>query len=359
MVRPVSTSALAGSLLVVGFDGVDLPSSIRALLARGERGGIIVFKRNLPDVAACARIAEDTRAACELEPLVAIDQEGGRVVRLPPPMRALPPMRVFADRDAALVRKAAKAVALDLRRLGYNLDFAPVLDVDSNPLNPVIGDRSFGRDPERVAELGVAFALGLNDGGVLSCGKHFPGHGDTDKDSHLELPIVHADRARLDAIELVPFRAAAKAGVDSLMTAHVVLDGVDRERPATLSPAIVTDLLRGELGYDGVVFSDDLEMRALADRMEVEASAVESLRAGCDAVLVCKSEALAARAHEAIAREIEASPAFRSRCEEAARRLTAMREKAARLRALPSEDAAPLFDDVARALEARVEVGRA
>lgn len=351
MQRPTSVAALAGSLLVVGFEGVDLPASIRAQLERAERAGVIVFKRNLPDVAACERITKDARAAATLEPILAIDQEGGRVVRLPAPMRALPPMRQFGALDASIARRAAKAVALDLRRLGYNLDFAPVLDVDSNPKNPVIGDRSFSRDPARVAELGVAFAAGLNDGGVLACGKHFPGHGDTDKDSHFELPTVRADRARLEAVELVPFRAAAKAGVDSLMTAHVVLDGVDPTLPATLSKKAITELLRGELAYDGVVFSDDLEMRALADRMSVEASAVQSIEAGCDALLVCKSEEMAAQAHTALVKEIEKSSAFRARCEQAFGRMARMREKAARLRSLPLEDAAPIFDDVARALE--------
>ncbi len=351
---PSSTSLgeLTGSLLVVGFDGVDVPRSIVALLERGERAGVVVFKRNLPDVDACRRINASARAASgSREPLLAIDQEGGRVVRLPAPMRALGPMRLFTEATASLVRTAAEAVALELRALGYNLDFAPVLDVDSNPKNPIIGDRSFSRDPSRVAELGVAFAAGLNAGGVLACGKHFPGHGDTDKDSHLELPTVRADRARLDAVELVPFRAAARAGIDSLMTAHVVLEGVHPGTPATLSRPIVTDLLRGEMGYQGVVFSDDLEMRALADRMEVEVSAVASIEAGCDALLVCKSEELAARAHAALIRECEKSPAFRARCEEASGRMAAMRDKARTLRALPERDARPLFDEVARAVE--------
>lgn len=332
----LDAARLAGALLVTGFPGPTLSSETERALARGERAGVILFKRNLPDVDATRALTAAVRAATPpgLPPLVAVDEEGGRVSRLPAGEPRLGPMRALGQRgDAALVRDAGHAIGARLFELGFNWDFAPILDVDSNPQNPVIGDRSFSSDPAEVARLALAFAEGLAAGGVLACGKHFPGHGDTDKDSHFDLPVVRHDRARLDAVELLPFRAAAAAGLASLMSAHVVIEAIDETVPATLSRAAMHDLLRGELGFGGVLVSDDLEMRAVAARWAPEASALAALRAGCDLLLVCSDEAAAARCHEAIAREIAASASFRARCEEAAGRVRALRERAASLAA--------------------------
>jgi beta-N-acetylhexosaminidase len=284
---------------------------------------VILFRRNTPSVEAVHALATEIlerTAAHDPGPFISVDQEGGRVVRIPSPAIQLPPMRELGDvGDADLVRRAARAVALELAALGVNLNFAPVLDVDTNPDNPVIGDRSFGRDPELVAKLGAAFATGLEENGVLSCGKHFPGHGDTAVDSHLDLPIVRVSKERLDAVELVPFRAASKS-VSSLMTAHVVFEALDTGVPATQSHKILVDILRREIGYTGLVFSDDLEMRALADRETVEESALKAIRAGCDVLLVCKSFELAERAHSALVKEAEKNDAFKARCADAAAR---------------------------------------
>jgi beta-N-acetylhexosaminidase len=356
MAPPKDARELTGSLLVVGFEGTELPASVASLLARRERAGVVLFKRNIPDerTARALPLAVHAAAPPDLEPLVAIDQEGGRVARLPSPWKALPPMRLLGKGSRELAQAAARAVAIDLRALGINFNFAPVLDVDSNPANPVIGDRSFGSDPARVAELGVAFAAGLNEGGVLACGKHFPGHGDTDTDSHHDLPVVRHPRSRIEHVELVPFRAAARAGIDSLMTAHVVVEALDAKRPATLSPDVVTAMLRHHLHFAGVVISDDLEMRAIAAMMEIEASAVASIRAGCDALLVCKSEEQATRAHDALTREAETSSAFRATCEEAWQRLHSMRERA---RAL-AEEAGPPSHDAWESVEREVEALR-
>ncbi len=347
---------LAGALLVVGFDGTELPRTLMSALHEGRRAGVIFFRRNLPDLDTTGRLAHAVRRMIpdgEPAPLVAIDQEGGRVTRLPAPARALPAMRVLARAGGpALAERAACAVALDLRRLGINLDFAPVLDVDSNPANPVIGDRAFSAEPALVAAHGLAFARGLNAGGVLACGKHFPGHGDTDTDSHLALPILRHDRARLDAMELAPFREAARAAIDSLMSAHVVVTAIDPDVPATLSKRVCEDLLRRDLGYGGVLFSDDLEMKAVADARDVADNAVMAISAGCDALLVCKSEELADRAHAALVREIEASAAFRARCVEAASRVAALRWRAVELAQLPVPPSSdPLWDAVQRALD--------
>jgi beta-N-acetylhexosaminidase len=263
--------------------------------------------------------------------------------------------------DAALSRRAARSVAAELRRYGYNLNFAPVLDVDSNPANPVIGDRALSPDPHVVAELGVAFAEGLAEGGVLACGKHFPGHGDTDVDSHLDLPRVSHSRSRLDAVELLPFRAAARAGIDSLMTAHVVIDAIDPDVPATLSKLAMTDLCRSEVGFEGVLFSDDLEMGALAHLGSIEQTSVAAIAAGCDVLLVCKDEALADRAFGALLREAEGSPAFFARCEESARRVVRLRQTAAARRAraaeVPEGALAGIIDEIARRGDGSLKIG--
>ncbi len=320
---------LAGQLLVVGFVGPELPLALREQLAASERAGVIVFRRNLPSLDATHALLRDvaSASAAASPPFVGVDEEGGRVRRLPAPFPALPPMRALGTHeDPQLCRRAGAALGKALRAVGFNLDFAPVLDVDTNPANPVIGDRSFATTPEDVARLALAFADGMRDGGLIPCGKHFPGHGDTETDSHFALPRVRHDRERLDRVELAPFRAACAHGLEALMSAHVVFDALDTDLPATLSVAVATDLLRGSLGFSGVLFSDDLEMRALSGRMSIEESAVGAVLAGCDALLICEHEELAVRAHAALIRECESSPAFKARAQQAVSRSLALRE---------------------------------
>lgn len=327
----LSLQVLCGQIIVGGFDGFELPDRFASSLRQGHRGGAIQFKRNVRDLESTYALCSAIRSVCppELPPFIAVDQEGGRVARLRGWFPSLPPMRLLGQtNDFYLATRVGKHLGRALAALGFNLDFAPVLDVDSNPNNPIIGDRSFATHPERVASLAVAFALGLEESGVLSCGKHFPGHGDTSVDSHVGLPIIHHDRARLDAIELVPFRAYAQANLGTIMTAHVVVTSFDEKVPATLSPRVCTDLLRRDVGFRGVLFSDDLEMAAVAATYAIEDSAVLSIRSGCDALLVCSDEDLQDCAHAALVRECERDEAFRARCIEAVDRgLEARRRK--------------------------------
>jgi beta-N-acetylhexosaminidase len=255
-------------------------------------------------------------------------------------------MRLLGEtEDFYLATRVGQQLGRALAALGFNLDFAPVLDVDSNPNNPIIGDRSFATRPDLVASLAVAFGLGLEESGVLSCGKHFPGHGDTSVDSHVGLPTVHHERARLDAVELVPFRAYAEARLGTLMTAHVVVTSLDAQVPATLSSAVCTDLLRRDVGFRGVLFSDDLEMAAVAATYAIEDSAVCSIRAGCDSLLVCSNEDLQDRAHAALVRECERDASFRLRCIEAVdRSLEARRKRPPRPAATVAEARAVVAD---------------
>jgi beta-N-acetylhexosaminidase len=343
----LSVEGLCGQLLVGGFEGAELPPETSEALAAGRRAGVILFKRNLPSVEAAHELSSAVLDAApdELPPFISLDQEGGRVLRLPPPALRVPAMRTVGEKgDPALSKRLAAALGRELAALGFNLDFAPVLDVDSNPDNPVIGDRAFSSDADTVARLGRAFIEGLQSAGVMACGKHFPGHGDTSQDSHLHLPRVAHDKARLDAVELPPFRTASLRDVAAMMTAHVVYEELDPGVPATLSRRVATGLLRGEIRFDGVLFSDDLEMRALADHWPIEETAVRAVRAGCDCLLVCSSFELAERAHRALVEQAEADSDFQRRCVEAVTRSLRARRRVPP-RPLPSRaELAQVFD---------------
>ena len=285
-------------LLLVGFPGREVDGDLAALVDVGVLGAIL-FGRNVGPAVETARLVRDVKSRARRPFPVTVDQEGGRVARLRGgPYAALPPMRVLGQRaDAEIARKVGRLLAFELRATGFDWDFAPVLDVDSNPANPVIGDRSFGADPTEVGRLGVALAEGMEQGGVASCGKHFPGHGDTLQDSHLTLPVLEHGLERLDSVELVPFRAYARAGLASVMTAHVRFPALGEDVPATMSRASITGLLRERLGFQGVVVSDDLEMKAIADP---EAAAVDAVRAGVDVLLVCHHAAMQHRVLDAL-----------------------------------------------------------
>jgi beta-N-acetylhexosaminidase len=230
--------------------------------------------------------------------------------------------------DVALARRFASALAAELRAVGITLDFAPVLDVFTNPANTVIGDRALAADPATVGRLGVTIIEAFEAAGLASCGKHFPGHGDTTADSHHELPVSEHDLAQLRDREFAPFRAAIDANVPAIMTAHVVVPAVDEDNPGTLSRAVVQGLLRNELGFRGLVFTDDMEMKAIAARMPVPQACVRALAAGCDAVLVCSgNHDLQVATLEAIIRAVEQEELPFSRVEQALARQRAMKER--------------------------------
>ncbi len=293
-------------LFMVGIPGPRLDRGTRRILAEHPAGGVILFRRN---VRSAAQLRDLVAALHELgagaPPLVALDHEGGRVHRLPAPFTHFPPAGTVARRGVGAVRAVGEAMGRELAAVGIDIDFAPVLDVWSNPRNQVIGDRAFGTTPEVVARFGLAQARGLARGGVVPCGKHFPGHGGTLGDSHHVLPRVTASRLTLQRIDLAPFVRAIDAGIPALMTAHVVYTALDPRRPATLSSRICRDLLRRRLGFRGGLFSDDLEMQAVAGRRSPETSAVAALAAGCDMLLVCQSLDAAVRAMQGVERAVE------------------------------------------------------
>ncbi|MFT5040073.1 MAG: beta-N-acetylhexosaminidase [Hyphomicrobiaceae bacterium] len=305
---PLPAASAAGELLMVGIPGPTLDAATEEYLNKIKPLGVILFARNTPDRETLLKLTSDLR---DLLPgvLLAIDHEGGRVDRLPVPFTHLPPALTMARKaDPAMLRDAGTLHAAELRAAGFDIDFAPVLDVHTNPDNPIIGDRAFGTTPEEVAHFALPYIQGLAEGGLLGCAKHFPGHGDTASDSHLELPVLSAathDLRRIRELELRPFSRAIAQGVPMIMTAHILVEAFDRELPATLSPRMIDGCLRNELGYKGFVVSDDLEMKAVADHWGVGPSAVMAIQAGCDACLVCVTTDAALQAHDALAAAIE------------------------------------------------------
>ncbi len=294
----------AGQMLVAGFDGHDLPPYITDALAHGRLGGVVLFARNLGDVEQIVALNSAIQDAVGTGPLpfVAVDQEGGRVQRLrEPPFTRLPPMAaVGATGDAELAAQIGEVIGAELEAVGFNLDFAPCVDVFTNAENTVIGDRAFGTEPDRVARMAGAVMTGLLASGIVPCAKHFPGHGDTRLDSHVDLPVIEHDLPRIQQVELEPFRRMIAAQVPMIMTAHVLVPAVDDRRPATLSPQWVGEILRRRMKYGGVIVSDDLEMGAVADRWDVAELVELGLHAGLDLYLICHQQAKVEQAFGAL-----------------------------------------------------------
>jgi beta-N-acetylhexosaminidase len=299
-----SIEHLAGQLITTGIPGTELDAATRRALEDLAPSGVVLFGRNVADVEQ-VRDLTDALHALPSRPLVCIDHEGGRVLRLAEPFTQFPAAAVVGRGGAEAAQAVGRAMGVELASVGIDIDYAPVFDVDSNPANPIIGDRAFSHDAATAAALAVAFLRGLQSAGVLACGKHFPGHGGSDRDSHLELPVVARSRGELDAVELVPFRAAIAAGLSLVMTAHVRYPALDAERCATLSPAILRGLLRDQLGFGGVVVTDDLTMRAVSADASVPDAAAAALRAGADWLLVCHDLAQARLTGERIRAALE------------------------------------------------------
>ena len=329
-VVPGSVSRAIGQLLIGSLPGTAITAEMRSLAREFSLGGVILFARNIEAPEQVAEMSLDVQGlATELPLWVSVDQEGGRVARLKAPFTEWPPMAVLGrSGDVDLARRFATALAAELEAVGITLDYAPVLDIHTNPNNPVIGDRALADDAELVARLGAAIVGGLQDSGVAACGKHFPGHGDTSVDSHLELPLVEHPPDRIRRVECVPFRAAIRADVAFIMTAHILVPSFDEEKPATLSPRIVQSLLREELGFPGVILSDDLEMKAIARTYTVADAAVEAIGAGCDGVLVCSGSVEAqAAVLEALVHAVETQTIAYKRLEDAQNRLRKAKER--------------------------------
>jgi beta-N-acetylhexosaminidase len=281
-----------GDHFIIGLrPGVTLDDRDAALLRELRPGGVILYKSNFVHDASYDRWLEShanlidaiRRAACRDRLFIAIDHEGGRVCRTPAPITRYS----YAARWAAAAQAVGDGMGSELSSLGLNLNFSPVLDIDSNPTNPVIGERAFGRTPEQVIAAAIPFIAAMEGRGVRACGKHFPGHGDTKADSHSELPVLDLSLKELENRELKPFIAAVHAGIEMIMTSHIVFTAIDNANPATLSRSLTHDLLRSTCGFDGVIVSDDVGMHAMDGLLDRPDTIARFMAAGNDMMMIC------------------------------------------------------------------------
>lgn len=314
---------------MMGFEGTGTGRTVLRLIREFHIGGVILFERNLRTPAQTAELCNALQARSPKMPLlVAMDQEGGRVSRLPKGFTIFPsPAALASDPSTEQIYRVAAATARELRAVGVNMNLSPVLDVNTNPANPVIGDRAFSTDPTLVSRLGLAMIAGLQDNHVIACGKHFPGHGDTDTDSHRDLPTVSHPLQRLREVELRPFLHAVQNGLASIMTAHVRYPALDSEAPATLSDQIITGLLRERIGFRGVVMTDDLKMAAIAKTYGPGEAAVRAMKAGADLILIGHDEDGQLAALEAVAKAVRQRRITEARIEQSLLRILEVKEK--------------------------------
>jgi beta-N-acetylhexosaminidase len=317
----------AARMFTVGFVGKSITPELRELIARGV-GGVIFFARNVGTPEEVAALVGDIKRTAGRPLVVATDQEGGRTARLRDGFTAIPPMRaVGAAGDPELAFAIGQVIGNELRAVGFDMTYSPVLDVDTNPENPIIATRSFGRTAEIVSAMGIRMLQGIQSTGVAACGKHFPGHGDTTSDSHLDLPRLSHPMDRLERIELPPFEAAVRAGVASIMTAHVIFTPLDPTYPATMSRPVLHGILREKMGFDGLIVTDDIEMKAIADHYGIEEAVVRGVNATVDEFLCCHTPALMQEAIDAVIHGVEGGTIDRELVDTANRRILALTQK--------------------------------
>ena len=329
----IDTRRMIGQRLISGFPGPAMSEDFIRLVKERKVGNAILFKHNIESVAQLRSLCESIQSLVLAETgypaFIAIDQEGGAVTRLSPDATNVPGAMALAATDRKdYARDCARITGRELLALGVNFNLAPVLDVNSNPDNPVIGVRSYGEDPDTVIEYGRAAAEGYAEAGILCAAKHFPGHGDTNLDSHLSLPEVRKSRAELDALELRPFAAAVRAGIPAVMTSHILFPALEQKRvPATMSRAIVTGVLRGELGFRGLVLSDCMEMNAIKEYYGTVEGAVAAMAAGVDLVFISHTASAAAAAAEAAERAVASGRIDPRELSESAERIVGFKDR--------------------------------
>lgn len=337
----MSLEEKVGQLFMVGFESAlgsnatGINDQVETLIDKHHVGGIILFRRNVESTEQVAELTNEMqKMALSDDPkvplLIAADQEGGKITRVSEGVTVFPGnMPLGATRHADWARQAGHEMGKDLKAMGIHLDFAPVLDVNNNPKNPVIGIRSFGEDPHLVADMGTAMIRGFHDAGVFTAVKHFPGHGDTAIDSHIDLPKVPHNRTRLDQVELIPFKKAIEAGTDLVMSAHVTFPAIEPTPglPATLSKRVLTDLLRKELGFQGIIITDDMEMGAIANRYGTGEAAVKAIEAGADMILVCHTFEKQEKAIYAVQKAVREGRISEQRIDESVRRILKLKAK--------------------------------
>ncbi|MEK8213630.1 beta-N-acetylhexosaminidase [Paenibacillus sp. FSL L8-0463] len=320
-----------GQMLLVGIDGTELDTQAKRMIAEDKVGGIILYKDNISNLKGMVSLINDLKKSNAENPVplfMSVDQEGGKVSRMPDEYAAIPSNgSVGAANNSSAAGTMGKLLARELLSAGFNMDFAPVLDINSNPDNPVIGDRSFGNTADLVSRLGIAEMKGIASEGVVPVVKHFPGHGDTSVDSHLELPVVNKTAAELAKLEWQPFEAAIQENADAVMVAHILFPELDADKPASLSRAIIGDLLREEMGFQGVVITDDLTMGAITGHYTLAAAAVDTVQAGSDILLVAHEYGNEQAVRKALLDSVKSGILEESRIDESVYRILALKDK--------------------------------
>ncbi|MBS3681415.1 beta-N-acetylhexosaminidase [Ornithinibacillus massiliensis] len=319
-----------GQMIMAGIEGTTPePETIR-LIENYKVGGIIFFRKNLTSYSQSLQLVNGIKRVNSVNPIplfLSVDQEGGRVTRLPG-LEELPTNKEIGLRnDPKLSYQIGSILAEALHAFGMNMNYAPVIDVNSNPKNPVIGDRSFGDNPSLVSTLGIQTMKGMEANDIIPVVKHFPGHGDTSVDSHLELPQIDKSLEALHELELIPFIDAIDEGADVVMVAHILFPLLDSEFPSSMSKAIMTDLLREELHFDGVIVTDDMNMDAIVNHYEPGEAAVQSVKAGSDVILISKEYDDIVRSIEAIKSAVEKGEISEERINESVQRILAVKGK--------------------------------
>lgn len=308
----LSTMSLAekiGQMIIAGVNGTQDGENTKTLIQQYKVGGFIFFSDNLSGPRQTVQFLNNMKKDNVNNPLpllLSVDQEGGKVTRLPGGLVNFPTnKKIGALNDPDISFEVGTILGKELKEYGFNLDFAPVLDVNSNPNNPVIGDRSFSDHPDIVSELGIQTMRGIQSEGILSTIKHFPGHGDTSVDSHLELPVVNKSIQELESLELIPFKEAINNGADLVMVAHILLPKIDDTYPSSLSKNVITDLLRKKLNYNGVVITDDMTMKAITNNYGMGQATVQAVKAGSDLILIAHDYNKALAAIDALKKAVQ------------------------------------------------------
>ncbi|WP_240036725.1 beta-N-acetylhexosaminidase [Paenibacillus amylolyticus] len=319
-----------GQMILAGVQGTTLDDQAKQMIAGQKIGGIIFYANNVTTLQGTAAFVQSIKKANQQNPvpiLMSVDQEGGKVSRMPDSVESIPSNRkVGKTDDTKLAEKMGALLARQIKLAGFNVDFAPVLDINSNPKNPVIGDRSFGSNADLVTRMGIAEMKGLRSEGVIPVVKHFPGHGDTSVDSHLDLPVVNKSEKQLAALEWIPFQAAVKEQAEAVMVAHILFPKLDPDYPASLSKVIIGDHLRGKFKYDGVVITDDLSMGAISKNYPLNEAAIATVQAGSDILLVAHSYESAKTIFDTLINAVKSGKIKESRIDESVYRILALKQ---------------------------------
>lgn len=330
VIENMSVEEKIGQMIFSSISGTELGAEEEKLIHQYKVGGIIVNKKNITSpsqmVAYMNSLKEENKNNVPL--FFGIDQEGGRIAKLPGDLRAIPShFEIGKQNDPSFALEIGTVLGKLVSSFGFNVNFAPVLDINSNPENPVIGDRSFGNNPDVVSKLGIQMMKGIQGENIIPAIKHFPGHGDTSVDSHDELPVVQKTMPELEQMELIPFKQAIAEGADMVMIAHILLPSIDLEFPSSMSEAIITDLLREKIGFDGVVITDDMTMEAITNSFDIGKASVMSVKAGADIVMVAHEFENVVKAITALTTAVENGEITEERIDQSVERILKLKNK--------------------------------